>query len=393
MPTTLGALRVLQVAPRYFPYIGGLETHVREVSPRLVRQGVDVTILTTDTRGTLPVDEIAQGVRIRRVRAWPANADYYFAPELRRHIAAGGWDLVHCQGYHTLVAPMAMIAARQAGIPYVVTFHSGGTSSRLRSLLRHAQWAALRPLLADAQALICVSAFEATYFQQRLGLPPERFRIIPNGTEFPAHIAADAPSGIRHEVPLIVSVGRLVRYKGHQRLIAAMPKVLDHRPTAHLHVVGTGPYEGQLRRQISRLHIEPCVTIREIPPGDTHALAALLARASVVALLSEHEGQGLAVMEALSLGRPVLVSADTALQEFADQGLARAVSLKSTPGEVAAALLDQLEDPLIPQNVRLPTWEDCAARLAAVYARVVGDVRQEVNEVARTAVASQFGVR
>lgn len=51
---TPGKLRVLQVALRYFPFMGGVETHTYEVARRLARQGVDVTVLTTDTTGKLP---------------------------------------------------------------------------------------------------------------------------------------------------------------------------------------------------------------------------------------------------------------------------------------------------------------------------------------------------
>src|SRR5262245_54425674 len=117
------ALRVLMVTPRYFPYMGGVENHVYEVARRLARDGIDITILTADPSGKLPATEQAEGVSICRVRAWPAERDYYFAPDIYRMIIKGAWDLVHVQSYHTLVAPLAMFAALRARIPYVVTFH------------------------------------------------------------------------------------------------------------------------------------------------------------------------------------------------------------------------------------------------------------------------------
>jgi glycosyltransferase involved in cell wall biosynthesis len=104
-------------------------------------------------------------------------------------------------------------------------------------------------------------------------------------------------------------------------------------------------------------------------------MAALIARADLVALLSEYESQGLAVLEALTLGRPVLVAGTSALQELADRGLARAVPLESTPGEVAAAVASQLRQPLVPQNVALPTWDACAASLLALYQTIARRVQ------------------
>ena len=139
-----------------------------------------------------------------------------------------------------------MLAALRAGIPYVVTFHGGGHSSRLRNALRGAQQRLLRPLLARAERLVAVAEFEIGHFGERLHLPPERFALIPNGSDLPRvsprSDADEAPAG-----PLIASIGRLERYKGHHRLIAALPLILAAQPDARLWIAGTGPYEDALR--------------------------------------------------------------------------------------------------------------------------------------------------
>src|SRR5437016_4013818 len=98
-------MRVLLVASSYLPHMGGLETHVYEVGRRLARAGVEVTILTTDLSGRLPTIEKSEDMEIRRVRAWPTNRDYYFAPDIYGIVTNGSWDLVHCQGFHNLVPP------------------------------------------------------------------------------------------------------------------------------------------------------------------------------------------------------------------------------------------------------------------------------------------------
>lgn len=369
-------MRVLLVAVRYFPYVGGLETHVYEVGRRLARSGIEVTVLTTDVSGQLPTVEEAEGMQIHRVRAWPTNRDYYFAPGLYRVITRGQWDLIHCQGYHNLVPPLAMLAARKANIPFVLSFHSGGDVSYLRKALRRLQWMMLRPLLLHARKLIAVSEFEASFFREQLHLPAERFVIIPNGAAHLPKVPESERAAINEasKSPLIVSIGRLERYKGHQRVIAALPKVLEQVPDARVRIVGVGPYEPTLQKMARHLGVADRVDIRPIPPGDGNGMAALIARADLVTLLSEHEAQGLAIMEALVLQRPVLVANTSALQELADRGLARAVPLESTPAEVATAIVKQLRQPLVPQNVTLPTWDACATSLLALYQSIVGRV-------------------
>jgi glycosyltransferase involved in cell wall biosynthesis len=178
-------LRLLVVTPRYHPYMGGVETHVYEIARRLAGVGIEVTVLTTDPGGQLPTTEESENVRIRRVRAWPAGQDFYFAPDIYKIITQGNWDVVHIQSYHTLVAPMAMFAAWRAKIPYVVTFHGGGHSSRLHNALRKLQYAMLRPLLARAGRLIAIAQFEIKFFGKQLKLPAEHFVLIPNGADLP----------------------------------------------------------------------------------------------------------------------------------------------------------------------------------------------------------------
>ncbi len=360
-------LRVLMVSPRYVPHMGGVENHVYQVARRLVRTGLAVGVLTTDPDGELPAREQSEGIDVQRVPAWPASRDYYFAPDVYRSIVRGGWDIVHCQCYHTLVAPVAMLAAWRAGIPYVLTFHGGGHSSRLRHALRGAQWAALRPLLARARRLIAVAQFEVALFGKKLRLPQDRFLVIPNGCDLPPVVqpAAAAPDGT-----LVLSVGRLERYKGHHRVLAALPHVLERRPEVRLAILGAGPYEPALRRLARELGVADRVEIRAIPATDRQAMATELSRAALVTLLSEYETHPLAVLEALALGRPVLLADTSGLSELGRRGLGRTVPLKSRPADVARAVLAQLERPLVPTQLSLPTWDQCAERLSALYAVV-----------------------
>jgi glycogen synthase len=368
-------LRVLIVSPRFYPYQGGVQTHVYEVSRRLVRAGADVTVLTTMVDPLLPAEEQLEGMDIRRVRAWPAKRDYYFAPAIGRVIAQGGWDVVHVQSYHTLVAPLAMFAALRANIPYILTFHGGGHSSRLRQALRQVQWLLLRPLLARASRLVATARFETPLYGQKLKLPPEQFVFIPNGgdlgTGLPALPAAEPPTPGAADSRLIASVGRLERYKGHHRVIEALPALLEHEPDIHVWIAGAGPYEPDLRRLAQRLGVADHIEIRAIPPADREGLARELSRAALVTLLSEYETHPMAALEAIALGRPVLVADTSGLSELAEQGYARAIALNSSPEEVAMAMLSQLRAPLLPGRIALPTWDACANDLLTLYHEVL----------------------
>src|SRR2546427_33498 len=81
------------------------------------------------------------------------------------------------------------------------------------------------------------AAFEIDYYSRRLRVPRERFVLIPNGSDLPK--TATLPDTHRDDA-LIASVGRLERYKGHHRVIAALPYLLRSRPEIRLWVAGSG---------------------------------------------------------------------------------------------------------------------------------------------------------
>lgn len=364
-------MNVLMVTAQYFPVMGGIETHVHEVGRRLVRAGVDVTILTTRPPGDETAEnEMIEGMNVIRVPAWPDRRDYYLAPAMYAIIRSKAWDLVHCQGCHTFVPPLAMTAAKMARVPYVLTFHTGGHSSPIRGSIRTRQWQVQRQLYASARKLIGVSRFEADYFRQVLRLPALQFAVISNGSTLPQ---IEPPAPPLNGEKLILSVGRLERYKGHQHLITALPQIRLRFPEARLRIVGKGPYEDALLNLGRRVGVSEWMEIRPVPAQDRLLMAETLARASLVTLLSEYEAHPVAVMEAVALQRPVLVANNSGLKELAEQGLARAIELNSTPEEVAQAVCQQIEDPILPPtHLHIPTWDDCTQQVLALYQDVVG---------------------
>jgi len=183
-------------------------------------------------------------------------------------------------------------------------------------------------------------------------LPPPRSPVIP-------------------EPGLVVSVGRIERYKGHHRAVEALPHLLELRPDARVEILGEGPYEPELRALAERLGVADRVSIRFVPPVDRVAMAEAIARAGVLTLLSDYEAHPVAVMEALTAGRPAVVSRTSGLTELADLGWAVGVDPDARPDETARAIERQLSHPLLPDTAVLPTWETCVGAVVDTYQSIL----------------------
>jgi glycosyltransferase involved in cell wall biosynthesis len=157
-----------------------------------------------------------------------------------------------------------------------------------------------------------------------------------------------------------------------------MPELIRRVPEARLHVVGSGPYEAELRRLTARLGLEERVTIGAIPGSERQRMADLLASAGLFVLFSEYEAHPVAVMEALSLHRPVLVSDTSGLRELAAKGLCRAIARHAGPRDIAAAMAEELNNARQMPDLALPDWDACAQALIDVY-RDVADRRSAVR--------------
>ncbi len=152
----------------------------------------------------------------------------------------------------------------------------------------------------------------------------------------------------------------------------ALPAIREQRPDTRLLILGVGPYESELRKLTYSTGMEEHVDIRSVPASDRAGMAEILSQASVVALLSEYEAHPVAVMEALALRRPVIVADTSGMSELAQQGLVHAIPLASSSNEIADAVLHQLEEPLVlPADLALPTWDECAKQVRAVYSQCV----------------------
>ena len=174
-------------------------------------------------------------------------------------------------------------------------------------------------------------------------------RMIPNGIDARrvAEAAANtdrrakrASLGVPEDAVVIGNVGRLADQKGQEYLIRAMPEVIAKEPRAHLVIVGWGPLEAELRALTKQLGIEARVTFA----GKRLDVDELLGTFDVFAFSSVHEGQGIAILEAMAASLPLVATAVDGIPDMVKHEETGLLVPSRDPGALAAAILRLRED-------------------------------------------------
>ncbi|MFD2610963.1 glycosyltransferase [Paenibacillus gansuensis] len=411
---SLPGTRVLMLSWEFPPNtVGGLAAAVEGLSRELAGLGVEVHVLTCSA-ADLPACEKREGVYLHRASIlqsvepldfmeWVGQMNAAFIRTAETLTAQGlMFDLIHAHDW--LTGSAASILKQLWNVPLAATIHST-ESGRTLQPPHFRQGSPIQEtenvLMYEAEAVIVCSRYMEEQVTAQSRIAASKVFRIPNGVH-PASISGipgnksleiDAsnerlPYGERDDVPgstqfpggeiqHVLFLGRLVYEKGIQYLLRAWPALLSRFPRAELTIAGRGPYEPQLRELAASLGLAGRVRFAGFAgPAER---AALLAAADAVAVPSLYEPFGLAALEAMAAGRPLVACASGGLPELVEHGVDGLLAQPHSAEALAAALAAVLGDGALAarlgaagrRKARRFGWAEAAVATAAVYARLL----------------------
>jgi len=290
-------LRVLHVGKFYPPHMGGIETHLQALCGEL-KESLDLRVVVANDGGR-SLQERLDGVSLLRVPTWATLASTPLCPGLIGEIRNSAADILHIH----LPNPMAVMAYLASGFsgPLVVTYHSDTVRQKVLGPL----FAPFLHRFLRRSSAIIASSPDYLRSSPVLARYRDRCHIIPFGIALDRfeRPEPEAVANLRrqHGSRVIMSVGRLVYYKGFDYLIRAMAQV-----DGKLLIVGSGPLRQKLEQLAGSLNVAGKVAfLGQIPDPE---LIACYHAADVFALASSarSEAFGLVQVEAMAAGLPVV---------------------------------------------------------------------------------------
>jgi glycosyltransferase involved in cell wall biosynthesis len=386
-------MRILHVVPTYLPATryGGPIYSVHGLCAGLARRGHDVHVYTTNVDGP-GVSAVPVGTPVPRdgvavtYFSTGAGRRLYRSPSMGLALArtVGDFDLVHLHSVFLWPTAAAAAAARRAGVPYVLSPRGMLVSDLIRrkSQLIKSLWIELfeRRNLAGAACVHLTSALEAEDLG-RLGLPARRICVIPNGLQTPADLdGADRREGFAR--PVVLFLGRINWKKGLDRLIPAMA----HIPGAELVIAGND--EDNDTPKLQQIASAAGVADRTHFVGPVHGERKwqLLAGAGVFALPSYSENFGIAVLEAMAAGVPVVVTPQVGLAATVAE-VGAGIVVDGEPDRIGAAIAGLLADPALSRRMgeagreavrKRFSWDAISAQTDLLYGELAANVATRV---------------
>ncbi|MDI6847029.1 MAG: glycosyltransferase family 4 protein [Candidatus Bathyarchaeia archaeon] len=324
--------------------VGGLGTYAAEITRKFVLMDHDVTVFTmNDDARSLPTREIWRGIEIHRplhidisdslpdvlaedVKKWGRGVQLFSKILVYNYLSASKlvnelirkenfkYDIIIAHDWLSAISGITI--KKELGLPFAFHVHStekgrtlGNGSEVVSNIELHS---------ARAADLIITVSYTMKDELIKLGFPKDKIQVCYNGVDpqkyNPETVNTEqikkirALYGIKDDEFMILFVGRLVGVKGVDRLIMAVPHILQKIPNAKLVIVGLGDLQDYLTNLVKTMRLHDSVKFRfEFIPEEERILH--YAACDVAVFPSLYEPFGIVVLEAMSMERPVVVGA------------------------------------------------------------------------------------
>ncbi|MEK7618646.1 MAG: glycosyltransferase family 4 protein [Patescibacteria group bacterium] len=275
-------------------------------------------------------------------------------------------DVILCA--HIQYVQVCILAKRLFGIPYALFCYGIEVWDKSRNITH-------RVLFEQATLLIAISPYTRDQITEGLPQEEKKIRIISPCVDDERFVLRessrkDLPNGIGRKHPLILSVCRLSaseRYKGYDDVLSALPRVLEHFPTAVYVIVGSGDDLKRVRARIVNEGLSNHVILADDIADDD--LPHVYTACDVFCMPSREEGFGIVFLEAICSGKPVIAARSAGAVHALLAGAAGELIEPGETEELATCLIKTLDgghgrDPMSVRRLIVDAFGRRAFRLA-----------------------------
>ncbi|WEW54589.1 phosphatidylinositol N-acetylglucosaminyltransferase GPI3 subunit [Emydomyces testavorans] len=392
---------IAMISDFFFPQPGGVESHIYQLSTKLIDRGHKVIIVTHPYKGRTGVRYLTNGLKVYHVpffviyRESTMPTVFSFFPIFRNIVIREQIEIVHGHASLSSFCHEAILHARTMGLRTVFTDHSLFGFAEAGSILTNKL---LKFTLSDVDHVICVSHTCKENTVLRASLDPLMVSVIPNalvpenfrplhyterGDDKGQQVSRTAPRILGPDDTItIVVISRLFYNKGTDLLIAAIPRILAAHPNVRVIIAGSGPKAIDLEQMLERNVLQDKVEL--LGPIRHEEVRDVMVRGHIYLHPSLTEAFGTVIVEAASCGLYVVCTRVGGIPEVLPQHMTTFAKpeeddlVQATGKAIAALRSNKVRTDKFHDQVRtMYSWTDVARRTERVYNGICGAISEE----------------
>ncbi|TGO87438.1 hypothetical protein BPOR_0226g00110 [Botrytis porri] len=387
---------IAMVSDFFFPQPGGVESHIYQLSTKLIDRGHKVIIITHAYEDRTGVRYLTNGLKVYHVpflvmfRSCTFPTVFSFFPIFRNIVLREQIEIVHGHASMSSMCHEAILHARTMGLRTVFTDHSLFGFADAGNILINKL---LKFTLSDVDHVVCVSHTCKENTVLRASLDPLMVSVIPNAVvaenfrplshpsypfDPPGKHPPPAPYPLGpHDVITIVVVSRLFYNKGTDLLIAAIPRILAHHPNVHFIIAGSGPKAIDLEQMLEKNVLQDKVEM--LGPVRHEEVRDVMVRGHIYLHPSLTEAFGTVIVEAASCGLYVVCTQVGGIPEVLPSHMTVFAKpdeddlVAATGRAIASLRANKVRTEKFHDQVKLMySWTDVAERTERIYDGIFG---------------------
>ncbi|KAB8224879.1 hypothetical protein BDV33DRAFT_136003 [Aspergillus novoparasiticus] len=380
---------IAMVSDFFFPQPGGIESHIYQLSTKLIDRGHKVIIITHAYKGRTGVRYLTNGLKVYHVpflviyRESTMPTVFSFFPIFRNIVIREQIQIVHGHASLSSFCHEAILHARTMGLRTVFTDHSLFGFADAGSILTNKL---LKFTLSDVDHVICVSHTCKENTVLRASLDPLMVSVIPNAVvaeNFRPLEQGEPPRPMGpNDIITIVVISRLFYNKGTDLLIATIPRILSSHPNVRFIIAGSGPKAIDLEQMLERNVLQDKVEM--LGPVRHEEVRDVMVRGHIYLHPSLTEAFGTVLVEAASCGLYVVCTRVGGIPEVLPQHMTTFAKpeeddlVMATSKAIAALRSNKVRTDRFHDQVKMMySWTDVAQRTERVYKGIQGDISPE----------------
>lgn len=396
--------KVLIFSLNYYPFVGGAEVAIKEITDRLPKDKYEFHLLAPRYRSELPQQETIGAVTVHRYglstkgatstdqSKLPLKLNKYIyqltahkkAERLHKEYA---FDAIWAMMAHSTGIPAGRFKKRHPSVPYLLSLQEGDPPEYIEQLMRPV-WTWFVEGFTKADYIQAISTFLLAW-GRRMGFKGEG-SVVPNAVDTKRFMEKPTDAqiqslqtrfGTTKDDIVLVTTSRLVHKNAVDDVIRALP-LTDSKVV--FVICGIGPDEEKLQKLVTELHLEE--RVKFVGQIEHTELPAILHASDIFIRPSRSEGMGNSFIEAMAVGIPVIATQEGGISDFLFDEKKNPEKLptgwavsKDAPSEIAEAIADILA---YPEKVKEVTkrsrelvqktydWETVAQDMDSIFTRL-----------------------